>query len=192
MHGPPLGCKPQVPLVPQVAGAVQSALVVQVFTQASTAQRPGAQFITAAATQVPVPLQVDAGARVDAVGQLAATHWLPDAQRAHCPAAHWPLVPHVACAWTAHLPWGSVPLATLVQLPTVPGRLQAWQAFPHALLQQTPCAQNELPHSLFAEQAAPGGLGPHELMLPFIPQLFGEMQSPVLVQAEKHLVALQW
>jgi hypothetical protein len=53
---------------------VQSAFVVHVFTHTAPAQRPGAQFMVAGATQVPVPLQVDAGARVDAVGQLAATH----------------------------------------------------------------------------------------------------------------------
>jgi hypothetical protein len=101
------------------------------------------------------------------------------------------VVPQVVCAWTAHLPCGSTPLATLVQLPTVPARLHAWHAFPHALLQQTPCAQNALAHSLLAEHGAAPGFGPHELMLPFIPQLLGEMHWVLSVHAAKHFVALQ-
>lgn len=94
-----MGCSPQVPSGPQVAGGVQSPSFVHVFTQAApvagAAQRPGAQLMVAGVTQVPVPLQVEAGARVDELVQLAAAHWLPEAQRAHCPAVHWPVVPQV-------------------------------------------------------------------------------------------------
>lgn len=52
---PPLPCRPQEPAT-QVAGAVQSALVVQVLTQAVLEHRPGAQFMTAGVTHAPAPL----------------------------------------------------------------------------------------------------------------------------------------
>ena len=170
------------------------ALVVQVLLQVSdvASQRPGAQFAFPGVTQVPVPLQVDGGCRVDAVGQLAATHCVPDARTAHCPAAHWPVVPQVACAWTAHMPCGSAPLFTLVQMPFVAGKLQAWQAVLHALLQQTPCAQKLLRHSLPAEHVAPGGLRPQLLIIPFMPQTRGDTHWASVVHELKHLVALQW
>ena len=74
---------------------MQSALVTQVFTQAAPVHLPGAQLIVAGVTQVPVPLQVEAGARVEVVGQLAATHWVPEVQRAQAPAVHDPVVPQV-------------------------------------------------------------------------------------------------
>ena len=82
VQAPPFGCRPQEPAT-QVAGAVQSVFTLQMLLHTVAAQRPGAQLIVAAATQVPLPLQVDGGARVEAVGQLAARHWLPEAQRAH-------------------------------------------------------------------------------------------------------------
>lgn len=144
-----------------------------------------------AATQVPVPLHMEAGARVEAVGQLAATHCVPEAQRAHCPAAHCPVVPQVVAACTAHSPCGSTPVATFEQLPTVPARLQDLQAVLQAPLQQTPWAQKVLAHSLPPEQAAPFGFRPQLLIIPFIPQMLGVMQSALVVQAPKHLVALQ-
>ena len=65
----------------------------------------------------------------------------------------------------------------------------------HALLQQTPCEQNPLAHSLLPEQGEGIGLRPHELMLlPFMPQMLGGMHSVfalVVVQAVKHLLTLQ-
>lgn len=128
-------------LVPQTAGGVQSVATVQVFTQAPPVQRPGAQLLTDGLTQVPVPLQVDGASRVDVVGQLAPAHWVPAAQRAHWPAAHWPVVPQLVAAVDAHMPWGSAPLATLLHVPSVPDRLHAWQAVLQAVAQHTPCAQ---------------------------------------------------
>jgi hypothetical protein len=186
-----LGCSPHEPAT-HVAGAVQSALVVQVFTQAPPVQRPGAQLVVAEGTQVPPPLHIPAGVRVDVVGQLAAVHCVPAAHREQLPFEHRPVVPQVVCAWTAHLPCGSTPPATLVQLPVVPARLQAWHALLHELLQQTPWAQKPLAHSIPAEQAPPFGFRPQLLIIPFIPQMFGAMQSALVVQAAKHLVALQW
>ena len=73
------------------------------------------------------------------------------------------MVPHVAGAVTGQRPPGSTPLATLEQLPTVPARLHARQAAVQALLQQTPCAQKVLAHSVPAEQVAPFGFKPQEL-----------------------------
>jgi hypothetical protein len=49
----------------------------------------------------------------------------------------------------------SVPLDTLLQVPIEPARLQARQSVVHALLQQTPSAQNVLTHSVGIPQAVP-------------------------------------
>lgn len=171
---------------------MQSALVVQVFTQAPAVQRPGAQLVVAEGTQVPPPLHMPAGVRVEAVGQLAAIHCVPAPQREQLPFEHSPVVPQVVAAVTAHLPCGSTPPLILVQLPVVPARLQAWQALLQELLQQTPWAQNPLAHSVAAEQAPPLGFRPQLLIIPFMPQMLGVMQSALVVQALKHLVALQW
>jgi len=94
---------------------------------------------------------------------------------AHWPAAHMPVVPQLLCAVAWHTPWGSAPLCTSLQVPSEPARLQAVQAPVQATLQHLPCAQWALEHSLSLEQSAPRGFGPHELMLPFWPQLFGGM-----------------
>ena len=90
------------------------------------------------------------------------------------------------------MPWGSGPLATLVQVPMLLVRLQAWQGWLQALLQQTPWAQIEVEHSLPVEQEAPGGLSPQLLIMLFMPQMLGAMHSALVLQAEKHLLALQW
>ena len=102
-----------------------------------------------------------------------------------------PVVPQVLWAWTAHLPCGSAPLCTSVQVPAEPRRLQAVQAPVQAVSQHLPWAQCVLPHSLLAEQSAPIGFGPHELMFPFWPQVLGGMHWLSVVQAPKHLLALQ-
>ena len=62
---------------------------------------------------------------------------------------------------------------TLEQVPAVPARLQARQAVLQALLQQTPCEQKLLVHSDAAEHAAPKGLRPQLLTIPFMPQMAG-------------------
>ena len=141
VHDPPPPASPHDPFT-QVAGAVHCAFVVHVFRQIAAvvavagSHRPGAQLVVAGFTQVPVPLQVDGGVRVDAVGQLATTHCTPNACRAQAPAAHWPVVPQVDGACTAHIICGSGPLTTLLQLPRVAARAQEWQAVLQALLQQ--------------------------------------------------------
>ena len=59
-----------------------------------------------------------------------------------------------------------------------------------ALLQQTPCAQKLLTHSLPAEHAAAGGLRPQLLIIPFMPQTLGLWHWALVEQAPKQLVAL--
>lgn len=178
----------------QLAGAVHWALVVQVLLQfrVVVSQRPGAQLVTAGVTQVPVPLHVEGAVLVEAVGQLGAAHWVPAGWRAHWPAAHWPVVPQVDAACTAHRLCGSGPVFTLLQVPAVPFRLQARQAVLHALLQQTPSAQNMLPHSALAPQGAPSGLRPQLLIMPFMPHVFGAMHWALVVHDPKQTLALQW
>jgi hypothetical protein len=55
---------------------MQSALVAQVVLQALVPQMNGVHELVAGVTQVPVPLQVDAGWRVD-VAQVCAMHCVP-------------------------------------------------------------------------------------------------------------------
>jgi hypothetical protein len=74
----PIGFLPQLPLM-HVFGLVQSALVVQVVRHApAVPQTYGLQVDSDVVWQVPVPLQVRAGEKVDPV-QLAATHCVPAA-----------------------------------------------------------------------------------------------------------------
>ena len=57
------------------------------------------------------------------------------------------MVPQVDDPWSLQMPVGSVvPVATLVQVPTVPESAQDWQAPVQLLSQQTPCAQKPLLH----------------------------------------------
>jgi hypothetical protein len=102
------------------------------------------------------------------------------------------VVPQVDWVCAAHMPCGSAPLATLLQIPFVLGRLQAWHAVLHALLQQTPWAQNPLKHALPLEQGRPGPMRPQLLITPSMPQIFGLTHWAFVVHDPKHLVALQW
>ena len=83
---------------------------------------------------------------------------------------------------SAHWPSGSCPFGTLVQVPTVPVMLHAWQVPAQAVAQQTPCAQKPVPHSGPDPQATPT---PFLTQLPPM-QLNGATQSASAVQ-----VALQ-
>jgi len=98
-------------------------------------------------------------------------------------------VPHEAPPRSLQRPAGSgAPVETFVHAPSVPVMAHDWQAPVQALSQHTPCAQKPEPHSVPAEQDAPGFLRPHELPL----QTFGLRQLlPVGVQALKHAVTLQ-
>jgi hypothetical protein len=75
----------------------------------------------------------------------------------------------------------------LVQAPTVPASAQDWQVPPHALLQQTPCAQKPLLHSVPPAHAEPSGLRPQLEDVQTLPVV----QSALVVQVASQLPALQ-
>jgi hypothetical protein len=102
-----------------------------------------------------------------------------------------PVVPQVVAAVAAHRPWGSVPLCTSLHTPGEAFRLHALHAPVHAVSQHLPCAQCPVPHSASVEQSSPCAFFPHELMFPSCPQMFGATHWSLVVQAPKHLFALQ-
>jgi hypothetical protein len=93
-----------------------------------------------------------------------------------------PSVLQLAAPRSEHWFSGSVPFGTLVQVPTVPVRLHAWQVPPHAVAQQTPCAQNPVPHS---------GPDPHATPTPFLAQLPPMQVNGATQSASTVQVALQ-
>lgn len=72
---------------------------------------------------------------------------------------------------------------TSVHVPAVPARLHDRQLPVQAEMQQAPCSQNPLPHSVAAAQAAPFGF--FEQVVPL--QTFGETQSEVVAQVVRQL-----
>jgi hypothetical protein len=83
---------------------------------------------------------------------------------------------------------GSVPPAgTGVQVPAVAARAHERQRPVQSVLQQTPCAQKPLAHSLPSAHVAPGDLRPHE---PFV-HIAGGPQSSSVVQLALHAEAPQ-
>jgi len=80
---------------------------------------------------------------------------------------------------------GAVPLATLVQVPTVPVMLHALHVPVQAWLQQTPCAQKLESHSLAVVQLVPVGLSVQVFAL----QMFGATQSASTPHVVRHLPA---
>jgi len=89
---------------------------------------------------------------------------------------HMPSRPQVVEAAAGH--WvagvGAVPLATLLQVPTVPVMLHDLHVPVQAWLQQTPCAQKPESHSFAVVQLAPVGFSVQVFAL----QMFGATQSP--------------
>ena len=156
----PVGFLPQAPLT-QTFGATQSASPVQEILQALVPQEYAPHDWVVVGWQVPVPLQVRAGVKVEPV-QLAATQALPLAySRQAPPPSQNPSVPQPAAPLSAHWPRGSAPAATSVQVPAVPARAQDRQAPRHPLAQQTPCSQKPEPHSVAAAQAVPAAFFLH-------------------------------
>jgi hypothetical protein len=96
-----------------------------------------------------------------------------------------PSFPQLAAPASVHWFCGSCPAGTLVQVPTVPASAHDWQVPPHAVWQQTPCAQNPKAHSLFDAQVAPTAFF---TQLPPL-QMNGEMQSVSTVHVVLHAVA---
>jgi hypothetical protein len=122
----------------QVAGDAQSALLVQAALQAPVPQRNGAQERAAGFTQVPLPSQVEVPVDVGVpLGQVAAAQAVPVGYFWQAPAWQRPFVPQPATPWSLQIPDGSaLPVATLVQAPSVPASAQDWQAPVQALSQQ--------------------------------------------------------
>lgn len=78
-------------------------------------------------------------------------------------------------------PAGSAaPAATGVQVPALPLIAQDRQLPPQVVLQQTPCAQTPLPHSVPVWQTAPFDLRPHDPLLQYWPAA----QSASVVQLD--------
>lgn len=159
---PPFGRSPHDPPT-QVAGAVHCVLTVQVLAQARAvpSQRPGAHETVAGLTQVPAPSHLAAGFWVEALGQVAAPHWLLAGHLAHWPAVQVPVVPQLDTGCVGQRPSGSAPPVTPLQVPREPGRLQAWQAAVQAELQHVPDTQCPCWHWVSVEQFAPSGDWPH-------------------------------
>ncbi len=106
--------------------------------------------------------------------QEAPTQMVPTGYVRQAPAPlQLPSVPQLATPLSAHWISGSSPAGTLVQVPTLPVRLQTWQVLEHGLPQQTPCAQMPDAHSAPVTQAAAMGLPTHRPL----PQVLGAGQS---------------
>jgi hypothetical protein len=137
--------------------------------------------------QVPAPSHAGGGVKLDPV-QLAFPHVVPLTHLRQPPVpSQEPSRPQVLAAAAAHWPVGAaVPAGIGVQVPGVPVRLHDIQVPVQALLQQTPWAQNPVPHSVPVPQAAPGGLRP-QLMLT---HWFGDTQSVLVEQVVLQAVAL--
>jgi hypothetical protein len=82
---------------------------------------------------------------------------------------------------------GAVPLATLLQVPTVPVRLQLLHVAEQASLQQTPCSQYPDMHSAAVVQMAPLDFCTQTLPT----QLYPGTQSALVAQLVLQLVAPQ-
>ena len=96
-------------------------------------------------------------------------------------------MPQLVAPWSTQIVLGStVPVGTLVQVPTVPASAHDLQEALHVVAQQKPCAQKVDPHSAFAEHGAPIGFVPHELTL----QTLGLEQFADVEHAEKHFEPL--
>jgi hypothetical protein len=187
-QGPPLGSRPQEPLM-QVAFAAQSPLALHVALQAATPQAYGKHIVEVAVTHLPAPSQVEAFVNVVVpAGQVGAAHVVLAAYFWQAPPAQRPFVPQLTAPWSRHMPFGSIiPVATFVHRPSVPGSAHDLHAALQVVPQQTPCMQKVEAHSVPAEQGAPGSFLPHELPL----QTLGETQFAEVVQASKHLEPLQ-
>jgi hypothetical protein len=106
---------------------------------------------------------------VPLAGQVAPAQAVPCWYFSQAPALHFPSVPHPAAPWSMQVPAGSGPEATAVQRPIEPEIAHDWQLPVQVVVQQTPCAQCVDWHSASAEQKAPIGLRPHELLVQTLP-----------------------
>jgi len=180
----PIGFLPQLP-ERQVFGLVQSVLVVQVVRQAPPVPHTnGSHDDGDVVWQVPVPLQVRAGAYVDPT-QVAAAQTVPVAYSRQAPLpSQLPSVPQVDAPLSVHWFSGSAPTATNEQVPAVPDSAHDRQVPVQLELQQTPCWQRPDAHSVPPAQVVPSGFFVHWPAL----QMLGAMQSALVVQVVKQVL----
>jgi len=143
VQGWPSGSLPQ--LVPtQLLGETQSAVLPQVILQAGAvggaagSHTYGSQSEVVTVLQTPVPSHRRGGVSVEPT-QLGVAHCVVLAQNRQAPAPlHMPSVPQVVDTVVAH--WfagvGAVPLATLLQVPSLPATAQDLQVPVQAWSQQ--------------------------------------------------------
>jgi hypothetical protein len=140
----PFGFLPQLLFI-QMFGDTQSvAVVAQSCRQALLApQVYGSHFEAVPARQTPEPSQVPADVSVDPT-QVGPAHCVPATNLRQAPAPlQVPSLPQVLAAAATHwvAGFGMAPAGIVVQVPTVPVRLQAMQVPAHPVLQQMPCSQ---------------------------------------------------
>jgi hypothetical protein len=111
---------------------------------------------------------------------FSCAHSVPAGYLWHPPApSQVPSVPQDEACSSVHIPCGSLfPFGTGAQVPREVDSAQLRQLPPQAVAQQTPSAQNPLPHSVPPEQGWPSALGPQ---LP-LTQLWPGTQSLSLAQ----------
>jgi hypothetical protein len=98
------------------------------------------------------------------------------------------LVPQLGAPWSRHWPAGSAPPAAIgVHMPALPASAHDTHEPVQAVLQQAPCAQVPLTHSVPSPQMAPSGLRPQD------PPLHepGGAQSASAVQVDLHAAVPQ-
>ena len=168
---------------------MQSALVAQVTLQALVPQMNGVHELVAGVTQVPVPLQFDAGWRVE-VAQVCAMHCVPLAYFWQAPLpSQKPSLPQLAAPPLVHRAVGSAaPAGTSTQVPMCRVTLQELQRVVQAVLQQTPWAQNPELHEALVVQVAPIDRRPQLIVV--VLQRFGGAQSAVEAQVVLHALAV--
>jgi hypothetical protein len=120
---------------------MQSALLAQVVLHALAPQMNGVHEEVAGVTQVPVPLQVEVGWKVE-VAQLWPMHWVPPAYFWQAPLpSQKPSLPQLVIPASVQRALGSAtPAGTSTQVPTWLGLVtsQELQRAVQAVLQQTP------------------------------------------------------
>jgi hypothetical protein len=134
---------------------------------------------------VPLPLHERVDVSVEPV-QVAAAHCVPEAYTRQPPAPlHEPSVPQVDAPWSVHWFSGSVPVGTLVHVPSVPASAHDWHVPAQAVPQQIPCVQNPVRHSVPEAQAMPVGF----LVQTPATHTLGAVQSPSTVHDVLHSIA---
>lgn len=120
--------------------------------------------------------------------QLGCVHTTPAGYLRQLPEPlHVPSLPQLPTPSSWQVPLGSAPpVGTAAQTPFVAGSAHEKQTPLHAVLQQTPCAQTPLEHSMACVHTAPFGFVPHE----FAVHTFGDQHSALPPHASAQSVPL--